>query len=90
MSSGGATMIEENEEGFDLQLLSIYVMGVAAVVGILYWAKNKYLPAQKPVVVRVTPEPSKGPKEVDMDWLPAHHLNQRSNSNSSKARQRKT
>ncbi|KAI8056878.1 hypothetical protein BDF22DRAFT_740387 [Syncephalis plumigaleata] len=86
--SSRATIIEEAEEGFDLQLLSIYLMGVAAFIGALYWAKNKYLPASKPAPVKTEPEVAKGPKEVDMDWLPAHHLNQRSNS--SKARQRKT
>ncbi|RKP07302.1 hypothetical protein THASP1DRAFT_30876 [Thamnocephalis sphaerospora] len=91
MSSNKATFIEEEDEGFDLQLLSIYLMGIAAVIGLLYWAKNKYLPAVKPAPVKVSASAApKDPKELDLDWIPPHHLqNQRGSSRSPKPRKRK-
>jgi hypothetical protein len=90
--SSSATFVEIEEEGFDWQLLSIYLMGIAAIIGTLYWLKNKYFPSKKPqkeVNTTSTAAPTKGLNEIDYDWIPPHHLKNKGNPKSPRQRRRK-
>ncbi|KAK9768315.1 hypothetical protein K7432_001117 [Basidiobolus ranarum] len=64
-----------NESFFDLQILSVYLLLIGAVVGAGYMVKNTYF--KEAPKKRVAPQPVAPVKEadrkVDSSWIPEHH-----------------
>ncbi|KAI9226508.1 MAG: hypothetical protein DHS80DRAFT_25165 [Piptocephalis tieghemiana] len=103
MSSKATIIEEESDQGFDLQLLSIYVMGVAALLGLAYWAKNaifnpveesgkkkkKTAPVKSSSATTTTTTSNEGNKSLDTDWIPEHHLNKNGRRSSPRLKKRK-
>lgn len=78
--SGSVQVIEPPKNWFDLQLLSVYVIGAALVAGIAYLVYASYFGAEeksatgakkfeKPAVVQQS--------GVQDEWIPEHHLRAR-------------
>ncbi|ORX98591.1 hypothetical protein K493DRAFT_313602 [Basidiobolus meristosporus CBS 931.73] len=76
VAHSAVVMLISTESIFDIQLLSVYLLLIAGVVGIGYMIKNTYFkPAPKK---RAAPQPvapvKDTEKKVDQSWVPEHHF----------------
>ncbi|SNX84350.1 uncharacterized protein MEPE_03059 [Melanopsichium pennsylvanicum] len=76
---GAVQVVEPPKNWFDLQLLSVYVIAIAAIVGVVYFLYTSYV---------ISEEKGAGPKKFEKpavvqqsgfkdEWIPEHHLRSR-------------
>jgi len=61
--------------GFDIQLYSVYGLGVLSVVGLGYWTKTNFLDAnvKKPKTKKVVSVAGQSEESTAEEWIPEHH-----------------
>jgi hypothetical protein len=72
--SSKATLIEDDESPFDLQLLSVYLLAGALVIGVIYWLASGLFTPTKIKKATVKKEDAPDSTEVNTEWIPDHHL----------------